>query len=121
MSAGTIDDVAIAILQKLSPSGALEDIASANPELDALLRDFDAEELAIQKLTEKTLVDRLEDDFARCVPAIVDAAVPLEAWAIPLLSALAGPCAPLLSMGLATACKVALLALTAWSKKRIGK
>jgi hypothetical protein len=114
-----LDSVATSLLERLSPSGALLEVAKGNPELDAILDHFDADEQALAKLNEPSLLERLEDDFAKCVPALADAAVPLEAWAIPLLSALAGPCAPLLSFGLTVACKLALLALKAWAEKRL--
>lgn len=118
-----LDGVAGALLAKLSPSGALAEVAHdhapENPELDRLLERFDADEAALAQLERPSLVARLEDDFAYCVPALADAAVPLEAWAIPLLATLAGPCAPLLSFGLQVAVKVALLALKAWAARRL--
>lgn len=114
-----LDPLAKGLLEKLSPSGALVAVAERNYELDKLIDRFDQDEIAIRHLGEDSLVARLEDDFARCVPALADAAVPLESWAIPLLSALAGPCAPLLSFGMTVACKLAILALQAWAKKRL--
>jgi len=121
MSSFELDAVAVPLLATLSPSGTLSAIAETNHELDTILDHFDADELAIAHLAEPSLVERLEDDFARCVPALADAAVPLEAWAIPLLSTLVGPCAPVLSFGLTVACKVALAALKAWAAKRANK
>ena len=111
--------VALALLSRLSPSGTLAAIATSNTDLDAELDAFDAHEAALRKLQEPGLIDRLETDFALCVPALADAAVPLEAWAIPLLSALVGPCAPLLSFGLTLACKIAIAALRSWASRRI--
>lgn len=115
-----LDSVATALLTQLSPSGALIEVAETNYALDRLLDHFDEDELAIQHLRDPGLVARLEDDFARIVPTLAAAAVPLEQWAIPLLSTLAGACAPVLSLGLTVACKVAVSALEAWAKKRVG-
>ena len=116
-----LDPIAGALLDKLSPSGALAEVAAshANAALEAEFARFDAIDAAVQRhLAVPGLVARLEDDFASCVPAISDAAVPLAAWAIPLLSALAGPAAPLLSFGLQVAVKLALAALVGWAKRR---
>jgi hypothetical protein len=113
------EKIATSILRELSPSGALIEVAEKNYDLDRLLDHFDEDELAIQRLAEPSLLDRLEDDFARCVPTLADAAVPLEAWAIPLLSALVGPAAPILSFGLTVACKVAIAGLKMWAEKRL--
>jgi hypothetical protein len=117
----TQERIAKAVLAELSPSGALAEVAETNYELDRLLDHFDEDELAIQHLKEPSLVERLEDDFAKCVPALADAAQPLEAWAIPLLSALVGPAAPIMSLGLTVACKVAIAALKLWAAKRLSK
>lgn len=113
--------VSRALLSYVSPSGTLTAIAEApasNDELERELDHFDADERAVADLEKPSLATRLEDDFALAAPAIADAFVPLENWAIPLLSALAGPCAPLLSFALLLACKIALLALTRWAAKR---
>lgn len=110
--------VAAALVAKLSPSGVLEEI-SGNAQLDRYLSELEAEELAVSKLQDRTLVDRIEDDLALAAPAISDAASPLMTWAIPLLSALAGPLAPLLSFGMSVAVKVALAVFVAWSKRRL--
>lgn len=115
----SLDAPVLALLNQLSPSGALQEIVDGNPELDRLIAKAEADERALEHLSDPSLVDRLENDFASCVPALADAAVPLENWAIPLLSALAGPCAPLLSFGLTIAVKVALTALKSWAARRL--
>ena len=115
-----LDTVAVAVLNAVSPSGALADVA-VSAQIDHDQAAFDVAKRAYDLAQEPTLSARLEDDFAACVPALADAAVPLESWAIPLLSALAGPCAPVLSLGLTVACKVALAALTSWAQKRAVK
>lgn len=125
---GRVAEIAWAALSKLSPSGALAEIAAradANRAFDALAKNFDAlathfddDERAVAHLEREGLLDQLEDDFALLAPTLADNAQPLLAWAIPLLSALAGPGAPFLSFGLQIACKVALAALKAWAAKR---
>jgi hypothetical protein len=123
MSAPPIDlrDEVRSILRKLSP--ALLEVADSydapppvtNPDLDTVLDRIDADEAAAQKLEDGALLRRLEDDFAAYgVPLIDGVAAPLESWAIPILSAFAGPGAPLLSVGLTVACKLAVLALDRW-------
>lgn len=107
------------LLDLLSPSGTLREIADTNDDLDKCLGQIDAEEQALAHARNPSIVSRLEDDLARCAPALSDAAVPLEAWLIPLLSALAGPAAPFLSFGLSVACKVALAVFSAWARKRL--
>ncbi len=114
-----LDSVARELLLKLSPSGALLQVSEKNYELDRLLDHFDADEQAIRALSEPSLVERLENDFAACVPALEDAAGPVLTWAIPLLASLVAP--PLsiaVSFGLQVACRVALAALKAWAAKR---
>jgi hypothetical protein len=116
-----LDPVAISILNKLSPSGTLfkiSNLTGANPDLDAALDQFDIDEAFYQQIKDPSLISKLEDDFAAVVPLLELGAGPLESWAIPLLAALAGPGAPLLSVGLTLACKVALAALDSWAKKR---
>jgi hypothetical protein len=121
--AAGVSSACSALLSTLSPSGALQTVVTVadatNTGLDAALDAFDRIEEQLQAhLANETLMNRLERDFALCVPALADAAVPLETWAIPLLAAFAGPCAPLLSFGLVLACKVAMAALKSWAAKR---
>jgi hypothetical protein len=115
-----LDPVVSALLATLSPSGTLTSLAG-NPELDALQGEADALQRSARALLEPSLVDALEDDFAAyVVPGIAGVAPPLEAWAIPILSALvSGPFAGLVSAGLLFACHVALFALQGWAAKRI--
>jgi hypothetical protein len=117
-----VQEIASEALAKLSPSGLLAELAAradASRQLDELTAEFEADEKALAYLDQEGLLDRLEDGFALLVPTLADGAVPLEAWAIPLLSALAGPGAPFLSFGLTIACKIALAALKAWAAKRV--
>ncbi len=113
---------AAGVLRKLSPAllevAAKYDTPSANPALDAELDGIDADEAALQHLEDASLAHRLEEDFAAYgVPLIDGIAPPLEAWAIPLLSAFAGPGAFFVSTGLTIACKLAVLALDRWKAK----
>lgn len=113
--------VAERALQALSPSGLLLGLAGRADllsKLDGLSAEIDADLEALKHLDQESLVSRLEDDFARAAPTLAELAVPLENWAIPLLSQLAGPGAPLLSIGLLIACKVALAVLARWAAKR---
>jgi hypothetical protein len=120
-----LDTIAQTLLAQISPSGALYEVAlaNANPELDALLDHFDSDEAALAHLSDVSLVARLENDFAQIAlsPAFVNAAGAVETWAIPILSALVGPGAPLLSVGLMIACKVAIFALQAWAARRLAQ
>jgi hypothetical protein len=118
---GFLDPVVLALLNRISPSGTLAQVAAGNPELDALQQQADGLERAALALREPSLVEALEDDFAAyVVPALVTASVPLEAWAIPILSALvSGPFTGIVSAGLIFACHVAILALQGWSAKRL--
>ena len=116
------DDDARSLLARLSPSGALEGIAAAqsNPQLDELQDAAAAIDAHARRyLATPSLVSRLEDDFAMAVPAISDGANVLETWLIPILSALAGPAAPLVSIGLKIACAVALAVLKGWAARRL--
>jgi hypothetical protein len=117
-----VQEIATRALLAISPSGALSDLAAraeARLAFDRAADAFNQDELVLRHLDDETLVSRLEDDFARCVPALADAAVPLEQWAIPLLASLVGPpWSGVLSFGLLLACKVALAALKSWSEKR---
>ena len=114
-----LDGVALALLDALSPSGALREVASGNAQVDALLAEIDADEEAIRRLQDRSLVTRLEDDFARAVPEIEVVVPQAETYLLPLLTAVPG--APLVSLGVQLAVKVALLALDAWSKRRLAQ
>lgn len=117
-----LDGVVTAFLTHISPSGALIEtskIAEASAKLDALTREFNAQAQALAHLDE-SLVSRLETDFAQCVLTVTPDLAPLEDWAIPILSAFAGPASPLVSVGLRIACKVAIAALSSWAKRRTG-
>ena len=63
-----LDPVAIALLQKLAPSGVLNDVVATyngtNPELDQALDKFDIDDAVFQHLQNESLLSRLEDDFA---------------------------------------------------------
>ena len=125
-AAGVLDAPIRALLGQLSPSGALlevADAAEAQRQLDLELAHFDAVEAACARhLAEQTLVSRLEDDFARAVPQVVDGATALEGFLIPIVASLAGPAAaPFLSFGLQVACKVALSVLQAWAARRLAQ
>lgn len=115
-------EVAQAMMERLSPSGILPsavNTADAIAQLHTLMGQFDQVEKSVAYLYQESVTNRLIDDFASVVPALADASTPLENWAIPILCALVGPLAPLLSFGLTLACKLALAALQAWAKRRL--
>jgi hypothetical protein len=112
------DADARAVLLALSPSGALVTVA-ANAELDRLQDAVDRALADAAAYLAPSLVARLETDFARAVPVIAPAVGDLETYVIPLLAALAGPAAPLVSFGLKIACAVAMAALVRWAAKRV--
>jgi hypothetical protein len=113
------DEDVIPLLAQISPAGTLEDFAES-AQIDRDQAAVDTIDAKLQRhLDTLTLAHTLEDELAVATPAIVTAAGALEEWVLPLLSALAGPAAPLVSLGVKLACVVAGAVLSRWAAKRL--
>lgn len=108
-----------ALLDAVSPSGALREVSDVNDDLEQALGKIDAEEQALAHAKNPSIVARLEDDFARLEPVIDAEAPAVTSWAIPLISSFVT--IPGLSIGLAVACKVALAVYDRWAKRRLAQ
>lgn len=121
--APAVRQIAIDLISKLSPEGhllALARVAQAKADLAVIDANFDIDKHVTDHLGNETLISVLEDGFAKTVPSLVQAAGPVTAYVIPMLSALvAPPGSTFLNLGLQIACKVTLLALTEWSNERM--
>ena len=135
-TAATIDfnEQVQGFLAKLSPTlvqVAADHDAQTNPDLDAVLDQFDADEAAAQRIADAELLTRVvadfkaaaakaENAFATVGVPVIDAGAPFfEQWAIPILASFASPAfAPFVSAGLLVACKVGVAALDHWKANR---
>jgi hypothetical protein len=114
----TPQDVAEALVAYLNPSGGLLSVATMESQLHGLLYEFDQDDRALSYLDNDAFVERLEKDFAAAVPPIEDASWVLVDWGIPLLSAFAGPLAPLVSFGMQVVVRLLFTALSTWAAKK---